>query len=77
MNHGIASHADVIRELDGPVKLAKALGIYCPSPATLHWQRRGIPPRYWHRVAELLASKGHQITVGEIEAMPPRAAEAA
>lgn len=71
------THLDVIVTLGGPADLARELGIYRPIPTTVHWARRGIPPRYWHRVAELLVAKGAQITAGDIERMPIRPAEAA
>lgn len=66
----IQTHRDVIRALGGPSELARKLGIFKPVPATVHWQTRGIPARYWHHVAELLGDKGHPLTARDIEQMP-------
>ena len=65
------THHEVIRALGGPVKLARELGIERPVPTTLHWHRRGIPPRYWHRIAALLAAGGIEFTAHDIERTAP------
>jgi YdaS antitoxin of YdaST toxin-antitoxin system len=46
-------HRAIIRDLGGYVELASQLGLH--EEAVKSWARedRGIPARYWHRVAEL------------------------
>ncbi len=70
MQEAPRNHYEVIKALGGPVTLARDLGIERPVPATLHWGRRGIPSRYWHRVTELLAAKGVELTAHDIERLP-------
>lgn len=64
------THRDLISALGGPVRLAHSLGIGRAVPTTLHWATRGIPSRYWHRVAEIADASGITLTVSEIERMP-------
>jgi hypothetical protein len=77
MEQAPQTHRDIIGALGGPAILARELGIYRPIPTTVHWSTRGIPSRYWHRIVELLATKGHRFTAYDIERMPIKAAEAA
>lgn len=63
------SHRDLIKALGGPIKLARDLGIYRPVPTTLHWASRGIPSKYWHRVADAAAREGIAITPHDLETM--------
>lgn len=71
-------HRAVVFALGGPTILAKELGIYRPAPPTLHWTRRGIPSRYWHRVADLLSAKLEcHVTAADIERIPIRLADSA
>lgn len=49
MDHSF--HASVIAAFGGKAKLALALGL--PRKSICKWHTRGIPPRYWHKVAEL------------------------
>lgn len=60
---------DIITALGGPVQLSRDLGIYRPVPTTLHWRRRGIPSRYWHRITELAAARGLVLTARDLERM--------
>lgn len=59
-------HAEIIRQLGGPTRLAKDLGL--PVVATVgHWPSRGIPSRYWHRVVSLATERGISITFRDLE----------
>jgi hypothetical protein len=64
------SHEDLISALGGPVQLARGLGIYKAIPTTLHWRTRGIPSRYWHRVAELAVAASIRVTPHDLERLP-------
>lgn len=64
------THHDLIKALGGPSDLARDLGIFRPIPTTVHWPRRGIPSRYWHRITELAGAKGITITPRELETLP-------
>lgn len=64
------THRDLITALGGPSDLARQLDIYRGVPTTVHWRTRGIPARYWHRVCELAAKAGIQITGHDLERMP-------
>lgn len=65
---------ELILALGGPVQLARKLGMDGPMPATLHWKSRGIPARYWHRVADLLAQeRGIELSAHEVERLPVNA----
>lgn len=64
------THKDLITALGGPANLARDLDIYRPIPTTVHWHTRGIPSRYWHRITELAASKGIELTARDLERMP-------
>lgn len=66
----LKTHRDVIFALGGPSNLARRLGIFRPSPPTLHWATRGIPPRYWHHVTALAGARGLDLTVHDLERMP-------
>lgn len=46
-------HGAIIKELGGYVALARTLKL--PEETVRSWNKpaRGIPPRYWHRVADL------------------------
>lgn len=66
----LATHDAVIKKLGGPVQLARALGLdRSAAPPTLHWGRRGIPARYWHRIAELLEAEQIALTASDLERM--------
>ena len=47
------AHRAIIKRLGGHVRLAETLGLH--EEAVKAWLKRdrGIPPRYWHEVAEL------------------------
>lgn len=64
------THHELIKALGGPVKLAQALDISRPIPTTVHWGRRGIPSRYWHRVTEIAGARGVSITAHDLERLP-------
>jgi hypothetical protein len=64
------THKALIVELGGPSNLARSLGIYRAIPTTVHWPTRGIPSRYWHRIAELAAERGINITAHDLERLP-------
>ena len=68
----LTSHRDVILALGGPTELARLLGIYKVAPPTGHWSSRGIPSRYWHRVADLAATAGVSVTARDLAAMAER-----
>lgn len=72
-----STHQALITALGGPSDLARELDIYKPIPTTVHWPTRGIPSRYWHRVVEIAAKKGMEITPHDLERMPIRAQAAA
>lgn len=69
------THKALITALGGPSNLARDLDIYRPIPTTVHWPTRGIPSRYWHRIAELAAAKGIAITARDLERLPVDAGE--
>ncbi len=71
------SHKELITALGGPSSLARDLDIYQPMPRTVHWPSRGIPSRYWHKITELAAAKGLDITAHDLERMPIALVEAA
>jgi hypothetical protein len=68
----LSSHRDVILALGGPSQLARSLGIYKAAPPTGHWSLRGIPSRYWHRVADLAADASIPVTARDLETMADR-----
>lgn len=59
-------HAEIIRQLGGPTKLAKDLGLSVLASVG-HWPARGIPSRYWHRIVELASERGIAITFADLE----------
>lgn len=65
----VRSHREVILALGGPSKLARQLGLPNPVNTTIHWSRRGIPSRYWHRIAELAGPE--VVTAHELATLPP------
>ena len=70
MSNGM-THAEIIRLLGGPTKLAAALGE--SSAAALHWPVRGIPARVWPRIETLAALRGlADITAANMAATHPR-----
>ena len=60
------THHEIIRKLGGPIALARDLGLSRPE-AALHWPRRGIPARLWHRVVELAEQKEEPVTFAALE----------
>lgn len=70
----IRTHQDAINFLGGPSELARKLGISAAPPPTLHWGRRGIPSRYWHRVRALIVTGGILITDHDLARMSARGA---
>lgn len=68
---GPTSHREVIEALGGPSKLARSLGIHRATPTTLKWGRRGIPCRYWHRIADLARKSGLKVTAQDLEESRP------
>lgn len=64
------THKALIVALGGPSMLARRLDIYRGVPTTVHWPARGIPSRYWHRIAELAAERGIKITARDLESLP-------
>lgn len=63
------THKDLISFLGGPSELARKLGIYRVMPTTIHWAERGIPARYWHKVAALASKAEIQLTAHDVELM--------
>lgn len=64
------THAEIIKLLGGPTKLAHDLGE--SSSAAMHWPVRGIPARVWPRVETLATLRGHPITAHDLAATHPR-----
>lgn len=62
------THADIIRLLGGPTKLARALGVAHKAP--LHWRLRGIPARFWHQIEQLPAAVDANITAKNVASAP-------
>lgn len=50
----LTSHAHLICKFGGSGPLAKSIGV--EPKLAIHWPKRGIPARYWHRVVEAAAA---------------------
>lgn len=50
----MTSHAHLISKFGGSGPLAKSIGV--EPKLAIHWPKRGIPARYWHRVVEAAAT---------------------
>ena len=68
-----AFHSAVIRNLGGRSFVAAAFGLH---PETVKsWSKRGIPPRYWHKVVEL--AQDPSLTIADLERTKEALPEAA
>lgn len=50
---GATRHAQIVGQLGGYAHLATVLGLERESVRSWLKKQRGIPPRYWHRLARL------------------------
>jgi hypothetical protein len=67
------SHANVVEAFGGTAALARAIDV---SPKlTIHWGRRGIPARYWHRVEATELGRKLGITAARLSNLPATASE--
>jgi len=63
------SHRDVIAAFGGQMALARLLGL--PELRTIHWNRRGIPAKYWPCIEETEVGRTLGITAGRLKRLPP------
>jgi len=62
------SHAEAIDRMGGQTNLARALGL---KPALLtHWKRRGIPTKYWLKIAKTDLARENGITADLLDSLP-------
>ena len=54
-------HAHLINKFGGSAPMAKSIGV--EPRLAIHWPRRGIPSRYWHRVIDAAAQLNPPINV--------------
>jgi len=66
----LTSHAHLISKFGGSAPLAKSIGV--EPRLAIHWARRGIPARYWHRVVEAAAELDPpvHVTAHTLERLP-------
>lgn len=57
------SHVEVIEAFGGTKPLAEAIGV--DPKRAIHWGRRGIPAKYWHRI-EQIAHK-HRLVITAVD----------
>jgi hypothetical protein len=66
----LTSHAHLISKFGGAAPLARAINV--EPKLAIHWPRRGIPARYWHRVVVAAAALNPpvHITAHTLERLP-------
>jgi hypothetical protein len=66
------THAGIIQAFGGIRPLAMAIGI--DWKIAVHWERRGIPSKYWHRVVKAWGERiPRQLTIEDLERWKPHA----
>ncbi len=66
----LTSHAHLISKFGGSGPLAKSISV--EPKLAIHWPKRGIPARYWHRVVEAAAALDPpvEVTAHVLERLP-------
>lgn len=59
------THPEVIKAFGGTKPLAEAIGV--DPKLAVHWGRRGIPAKYWHRVVETAPPALVRLTIVDLE----------
>jgi hypothetical protein len=68
INGVMSTHLEVIAAFGGIRPLAEAIGVE-PKQA-IHWGRRGIPAKHWHKVVKV-APDALGVTVDDLERTKP------